>query len=232
MLRLTAALLVLSAAPAFAQALPPPPPGTITVSGEGRVSVAPDRALVRLGVLTRAATAPETLRQHEEDVARVLTRVRQLGVADREIQIEALQLSEGYGQNGPEGYQAQRVVTVTLDNLRLVPDLVAGVVSEGANQLQGIQYVVRDTAPAEARALDLAVADARAKAERIASASGVSLGAVAAVQEAGAPQVGPPGYFAGGLSASMDVAPEPGAYSAGSNEVVARVTIQFEIAGR
>ena len=225
LLRLAAALVVLAAAPAVAQGVDPPP-GTITVSGEGRVSVAPDRALVRLGVLTRAATAAETLRQHEDDVARVLTRVRRFGIADRDIQIEALSLNENYGNQGPEGYAAQRVVTITVDSLRIVPDLVAAVVTEGANQLQGIQYTVRDTSPAEARALDLAVADARAKAERVASASGVVLGRVVAVQEAGAAQVSPPGYFGNTRSVAMEVAPQPGAYSAGSNEVVARVTVQ------
>ena len=229
---LIAALAILSAGPAAAQPMPaPPPPGIISVSGEGAVSVSPDRARIRVGVVTRAATAPEALRQHEQDVVGVLTRVRQLGVADREIQLESLNLGENYGPNGPDGYVAQRAVTVTLDTLRLVPDLVAAVVSEGADQLQGIDYVVRDSRAAEAQALDRAVADARSKAERIASASGVTLGRVVGVQESGAPQVGPPGvYFA--RVASADVAPTPGAYSAGSNTVVARVTVQFEIAGR
>lgn len=230
---LLAALVALVSVPALAQPVAaPPPPGVISVSGEGVVRVSPDRARIRVGVVTRAATAPEALRQHEQDVSRVLTRVRQLGVADRDIQIESLSLGENYGPNGPDGYVAQRIVTVTLDTLRLVPDLVAAVVSEGANQLQGIDYVMRDTREAEAQALDRAVADARSKAERIASASGVVLGPVVAVQEAGAPRIGGLSVSGRSASVSMDVAPEPGAYSAGSNEVGARVTVQFAIAGR
>lgn len=233
---LAAALVALVTLPAFAQPMPAHPmPGVISVGGDGVVSVAPDRALVRLGVLTRAATAPEALRQHETDVARVLTQVRRFGIADRDIQIEALSLGEDYGREGPEGYRAQRVVTVTLDSLRRVPDLVAAVVTEGANQLQGIEYVVRDTAPSEALALDRAVADARAKAERIASASGVTLGRVLAVQEAGAAQIAPPVLYsrvadARGEAVAMIPPPNPGAYSAGSSEVTAHVTVQFEIA--
>ncbi len=230
---LVAALVALVSVPAFAQPMPaPPPPGVISVSGEGIVSVSPDRARVRVGVVTRAATAPEALRQHEQDVLRVLTRVRQLGVADRDIQLESLSLGENYGPNGPDGSVAQRTVTVTLDDLRLVPDLVAAAVSEGANQLQGIDYIVRDPRAAEGQALDLAIAAARAKAERIASASGVTLGRVVGVQEAGAPQVRPPGPMYARAEASDAVPPTPGAYSAGSSDVVARVNVQFEIAGR
>ena len=234
MIRLLAALLVLLAAPARAQlpVAPPPVPGTITVSGEGLVSVAPDRAVLRLGVTTRAETAAEALRAHEADVARVLTRVRQFGIADRQIQIEALQVRENYGQNGLDGVVAVRVVTVTTDSLRTIPDLVAAVVSEGANRLDGLTYTLRDARHAEARALDAAVADAavadaRTKAERIASASGVTLGRVVAVQEASAAMPYPSGRFMS--LASVDVAPEPGAYSAGSSEVRARVVVQFEI---
>ena len=207
---------------------------TVTVSGQGRVSVAPDRALVRLGVLTRAATAPDALREHEEDVARVLTRVRGFGIADRDIEVNTLSLGEDYGPDGPDGYRAQRIVTVTMDSLRRVPDLVAAVVSEGANQLQGIEYVVRDTAPAEALALDRAVADARTKAERIASASGVRLGSVVAVQEGSGPTLPRLLRYSRAESAAPAAAPappQPGAYSTGSSEVVADVVVQFLIAG-
>lgn len=233
MIRLFLACLVVLAAPVQAQAVaaPPPVPGTITVVGEGLVSVAPDRALLRLGVTTRAATAAEALRAHEADVARVLTRVRQFGIPDRQIQIEALAIHENYGQNGLDGVAAVRIVTVTTDSLRTVPDLVAAVVSEGANRLDGLTYTLRDPKPAEARALDAAVADARAKAERIARASGVTLGRVVAVQEGTTTMPYPLGRSSGLSLSSVDISPEPGAYSAGSSEVRARVVVQFEIAG-
>ncbi len=232
MIRLLAFALVLLAAPARGQVVAPSPlvPGTITVSGEGLISVAPDRAVLRLGVTTRAETAAEALREHEADVARVLTRVRRFGIPDRQIQIEALSIHENYGQDGLDGVVAVRVVTVTTDSLRTVPDLVAAVVSEGANRLDGLTYTLRDAQPAQARALDAAVADARAKAERIAQAAGVALGRVVAVQEGAVQMPFSPGRFAG-LAASADVEAEPGAYSAGSSEVRARVVVQFEIAG-
>lgn len=230
------ALVAVASAPSRAQYQPmpavgPPVPGTIGVTGEGTVSVAPDRALVRLGVTTRAGTAAEALRAHEADMARVLTRVRQFGVADRDIQIEGLSLGENYGPNGPDGFVAQRVVTVTTDSLRAVPDLVAAVVSEGANRLDGLVYTVRDARPAEALALDAAVADARAKAERIAGAAGVTLGRVLAVQELDTVVGYPPMPYGRGAEVEMAVAAEPAAYSAGSNEVRARVAVQFEIVG-
>lgn len=223
--RLAFALFLVRAA--SAQAPPPPVMETVSVSGEGVVAAAPDRALVRLGVQTRAPSAVAALRAHEEDVARVLTRVRRFGIADRAIQIEGLSLGEFYGPNGPDGYVAQRVVTVTTDSLRRVPDLVAAVVAEGANQLQGLEYVVRDTRPAEALALDAAVADARRKAEQIASASGIRLGRVVAVQELDPAAFAPSPY--GRVTARSASEGEPAAYSSGVSQVRARVLVLFEI---
>ncbi len=226
---LTLAAAALAALPAFAQAPtspPVPPPNTITVTGEGRVAGVPDRAVVRLGVTTRAQTAAEALRAHEADMARVLTRVRQFGIADRDIQIQALALGEHYGPNGPDGFAATRIVAVTTDELRRVPELVAAVVGEGANRLDGLDYTMRDAQPLRLQALDLAVADARAKAERLAAASGVRLGRVVGVQEAPEGQLSPMPLY----RMSADAEATPAAYSAGRTLVEARVVVVFEIA--
>ena len=224
--------LLLAAASAAAQ--PALEPNTITVSGQGLVSAPPDRAVLQLGVLTVAPTAAEALRRHEDDVARVLTRVRSFGIADRQIQIQALQLGENYGQSGPDGYRAFRIVSVTTDSLAAVPEIVAGVVESGANQLNGIDYTLSEPGRYRDRALDEAVRQARAKAERLAAAAGAGLGPVVAIQEQGIGLVQP--YRGGPM---MDVAveavtveAEPGAYSAGSSQVQATVVVRYRLAAQ
>lgn len=220
--------LLLAAAAASAQ--PALEPNTVTVSGQGVVSAPPDRAVLQLGVLTTAPTAAEALREHEDDVARVLTRVRSFGIADRQIQIQALQLGENYGPNGPDGYRAFRIVSVTTDSLAAVPEIVAGVVESGANQLNGIDYTLSEPGRYRDRALDEAVRQARSKAERLATAAGATLGGVVSVQEQG---VGVVPYYPGRMMSAdveaVTVEPEPGAYSAGSNQVQAAVVVRYRL---
>ncbi|MDT0633302.1 SIMPL domain-containing protein [Rubrivirga litoralis] len=232
MLRLLLPALLLAAAAASAQ--PALDDGAITVSGEGLVSAPPDRAVVRLGVVTEAPTAAEALRQHEDDVARVLARVRSFGIADRQIQIDALQLGQNYGPNGPDGYQATRVVSVTTDSLAAIPDLVASVVESGANRLDGIGYTLSEPGRYRDRALDEAVAQARAKAERLATAAGASLGEVVSIQEQGVGMVPP--YRGGAMMdvavAAVRVEAEPGAYSTGSSQVRAGVVVRYRLVAR
>lgn len=230
MLRLLALSLVLASAAHAQWAGVAMSPNTITVTGEGIVSAPPDRAVVRLGVLTQGPTAADALREHEDDMARVLQEVRSFGIADRQITIEALNLGEYYGPQGPDGYQAYRIVAVTVDSLRIVPDLIASVVESGANRLDGVMYTLRDASTYQERALDLAMEKARDKAARLATASGRALGPVVAVQEQGVGIVQPYERFAAQAVSMEEVAPEPGAYSAGSSQVRGAVVVQFLLA--
>jgi hypothetical protein len=205
-------------------------PRTVTVAGDATVEAAPDRAVVRIGVQTEGQTAPETLRRHEEDVQRVLTALRRAGLADRQIEIEALSLGERWVEGGRrDGFLATRVVAVTVDDLRLVPDLVATAVAEGANRLDGLFYTLQDPDRYEDEALEQAFERARAKAQRIASAAGLRVGRVVSVHEQG---VMPPVPFP--MPMVRDVAMAQGggvggAYSAGTSEVRAAVVVTFAI---
>ena len=204
--------------------------GTVTVSGAAVVTAAPDRAVIRVGVQTRAATASGALQEHEADMARVLGVVRSFGIADRAIAIEGLSLGENYGPNGPDGYVAARVVSVQVDSLRVVPELVAGVVEVGANRLEGLVYTLSETARLEDRALGLAMERARVKAEQVARTAGRTLGPVDAVLEQGAGLVDPyrrMGY--GDVVESISTTATPAAYSAGSSQVRAALTVRFAL---
>ena len=231
-----AALLAVSLKAASAQPAQDPQldPGTITVAGEGVVSAPPDRAIVRLGVTTAAPTPAEALRQHEGDVARVLARVRSFGIADREIEVAALRLSEDRQRDGPGGYQAVRVIAVTTDSLRAVPDLVASVVGGGANALYDVTYTLRDPSRYRDLALGAAVADARRRAELLARAAGVGLGQVVAIheQDAGGVRIRGATGFAVPPPASVTIDPEPGAYSTGSSRVSASVVVRYSLETR
>jgi uncharacterized protein YggE len=199
-------------------------PRTVTVSGDALVYAAPDRAIVRIGVQTEGQQADDTLERHEEDVERVLTSIRRAGIADREIEITSLSLGERWVEGGRrDGYVASRVVAVTIDDLRQVPEIVAMSVAQGANRLDGLVYTLRDADRFEDQALTEAFERAREKAERIAAAAGMRVGRVAQVHELGT--VPPVPVPMPEMAMNMDA--RAGAYSAGSTEVRAVVVVTF-----
>lgn len=227
--------LVLFAAPALAQQPEGPVPRTLTVTVTDTVLVAPDRVTLRFAVVTRDAEPEPARRQNAEAAEAALAAVRALGIPERQIQLLTLRLDEDVeyqdGRRVRRGYVARREVRVVLDDLGRLPQLVAAVVEQGANELGGIEYGLRNRAAAEDRALQAASARARAKAEVLAASLGVTLGRVAAASE-GAFAVIPPQPRLGMAMARQEAAFDPseaGAYAEGEIEVRSTLTVSFEI---
>ncbi|MFN3825363.1 MAG: SIMPL domain-containing protein [Pseudorhodobacter sp.] len=172
---------------ALAETAPP----RITVTGEGRVDVAPDMATVSLGVTTEAPTAAAAMAANSDELARVLERLRGAGIAERDLQTSSLSLNpnwhHGQGADTPRiiGYVASNQLTVRVRDLSGLGTVLDAAVKDGANTLNGVSFGLTDPAPSLAEARRRAVADARARAELLVDAAGVALGPIDAITEGG-----------------------------------------------
>ncbi len=212
--------------------------GTVTVSGKGTVKVQPDQATVRFGVVT-VDLDPEAARVDNARVsAATMNAVRELGIEDRKIQVNVLRI-QPYREYDPDtrrnvdmGFQAVRDVTVDLEDLDLLPSLIASIVGEGANRIHGISYGLQDETGPEHEALQEALVNARAKAELMVKTLGARLGSVIQVSEQGLVR---PQQIRMEFDRSLmqkdagmsEVIPE--AYSSGEIDVSANVTVVFAI---
>lgn len=212
-----------------------PQPRTVTVSGVGTVDVEPDEATVQFAVVTRAETAEEARRRNAEAAEQAMNAVRALGIAERKIQLLNLRLEEEWDYRNNErvrkGFIARRDVKVTMEDLDLAPDLVAVIVQQGANELNGIQYDLQNREAVENEALQAAVARAREKAQLMAEALGADLGRVVQIAEGGVQIPRPQPVMFARAEMAMDEMQEsnPGAYAAGEITVRATVTVTFEL---
>src|SRR6056297_2683351 len=191
-MRLLLAVLFALALPVTAQPTDPPVAQqsvvrTVTVEGIGTVEVEPDQATIMFAVVTRAAEPEEARRQNAEAAERAMNAVRDLGIEDRKIQLLNLRLHEEVEYNNGRreriGFIARRDVKVTIDQLDRVPLLVAEVVQQGANELNGIQYELQNRDGVENQALQAAAARAREKAQLLASSLGVGVGRVLTITQ-------------------------------------------------
>ncbi len=176
-------------APATADEAEPP---TITVTGEGEVAVAPDKAHLRLGVEARDDSAARALRETSEGTARLIATLTEAGVAERDIQTAAVTLRPVYetydrgASRAPEitGYTASNIVTARVADLDGLGGVLDALVTGGANRLDGLTFGLSDPAPALAEARRRAVAEARLAAETYAEAAGLRLGAIRRISDA------------------------------------------------
>ncbi|MFI6876980.1 SIMPL domain-containing protein [Streptomyces sp. NPDC050400] len=198
---LAAALLAvgLPAVPAVAaQGAPPaaaavaPRPATVTVTGEGRASAAPDTAVVTAGVEVTGATSKAALAAQNTAANALLAAVRTAGVADRDVRTESLSLSPVY-TTGSEpdaapkvtGYQAGQTFSVKVRDLGRTGAVIQAVVDAtgDAGRIHGIVFDVADPAALRADARAAAHADAHDKAVQYARLSGHRLGRLVSLDE-------------------------------------------------
>lgn len=89
----------------------------------------------------------------------------------------------------PAGYyRASNTLEVTIRALDRVGEVLGKASAAGANLIFGIEFDIENRAPLEARARQMAVEDARARAEGLAQLAGVRLGRVVSIHEAGSAQ--------------------------------------------
>lgn len=205
----------------------------IHVGGDATVTRMPDRASVRFGVVSTAERPEEARSTNASASEKALRAIRELGVPERSIRLERLQLRPDYRytpEGGREqiGYEVERMVAVQLDSLELLPTLVARIVEQGANRLEQVQYELTEREEARNEALQQAVRDARDRARHMAEAAGVSVGSVIRLgeQQVDVPR---PVFQAEAMRAAAQDEGSPEAYAAGEIEITARVDAVFAI---
>ena len=190
---------------------------TIAVSGSGKVTLSPDTADIRLGVLASGKTVKAVRQQAAATMTAVIAAIKKLGVADKDIQTSWVSLQPTYdynlGTNPPKvtGYQFSNAISVTVRDLDKVGDAIDDALAAGATTLDGISFRVADETSAEAQARTAAMADAKAKAQALATAAGVTITGVSSISETVAPTPYPI-YFGAAQAAGKDTSTpvEPG----------------------
>ncbi len=210
------------------QVVPVPTPAAgfvrgIVVSGTGRVAVRPDQAVVTAGVQTRAATAQQAQDQNNRLMQAVIDAIKALKIPDRDVQTSGISLYPIMEQGQTvTGYSASNNVTVTVENVDQVGAVLDAAVRAGANQATGIRFGLKDATAARNKALAAAAADARSKADALATALGLQISGILSVSEqsTGGPIVVGPRPAAAAAAESVPVEP-------GELDVTAEVTIVF-----
>jgi hypothetical protein len=201
---------------------PTAPAHPITVSGTGSVKVTPDQAGFTFGVSTYAKTAAPALAANSTAMRKLIDALKAAGIPAGSLQTAYVSLSPVMAENEQSivGYTASNSVSVTIASISRAGEIVDAAVAAGANQVDGPNLTVADQSSLYGAALKAAVADARAKAQVLADASGLHVGAVASVEESG--DVSPVGYDA------AKAVPAPTPIEPGTQEITASVTVMFD----
>ena len=198
----------------------------ITVTGDANVAVAPDTALMRIGVTSQGKTAHEASAANSKQMTSVLAAIRDTGIPDRDVQTSRLSLQPQYdpNKNGTArllGFQVTNQVTIKVRDTDKLPTILDRAIAAGANEMSGIEFVVSEQSKLLDQARDDAIADAHRKAELYAKAAGVKLGRVLTIVEEGSSPPARP------VMQAMRAGAVP--VSPGEQNLRASVTVSYEL---
>lgn len=206
------------------------PGSTLAVQGSGTVRTVPDRLTVVLGVEHRAASARAAMEDNARATRALLDALAGQGVAERDVQTSQLSVSPTYDETGRRvtGYLVAHRVTVDLSDMARAGAVIdaASAAAGDAIRVDSVGFSVKDSAELTASARAEAVRGARARAEQLASAAGVTLGRVRSITEIGSGVPPTPWPMAKGGSADFAAPP----IQPGTEELTVSVAVVYDIA--
>ncbi len=170
------------------------PPRQISVTGEARTEVAPDRASITLGVTVEADSAAAAMRAVSQDMAAVIDRLAAAGIAAEDMQTQRISVDPIWSGNRHDGSPVKREITgfvasntllVRVRDLGNLGAILDDVLDAGANEFRGLSFGVADRAAVLDQIRGDAVRDAIRKARQLAEAADMTLGPVRSISEHG-----------------------------------------------
>jgi len=218
-----AALVLLTASPALAASKPT----QITVVGSGSVALMPDQAIVNASVTTNAATAAEAVSANNTLYDRVVQAVQASGVKRDDVtlsyyNIDYVPKPQAMPVNPDQryGFTVNRSFAIRVRAIGKAGAVVDAATSVESTTIGGVTFGVADSSGALKTATALAIKDARASAEALASASGLHIVGIAKVSQGGESPIQPMMRMA-----AMKAAPTT--FDAGSVNVSTSVTVVY-----
>ena len=233
------------------KSLPQNLPHEIMVSGEGKVYIKPDIAKVSFGVTSQALKSQDAVNQNNLKMNAVIKAVKELGVADQDIQTTLYNLTPVYsyvkggnvavgraGEVAPSpmyypypgtqvisGYSLEQQILVKIRNFDNINAILDKATVAGATNVGQLQFTVDNPEKAQSQARALAIVKAKEKLQSIIGQSGLRISKLINISE-GYSNYPMPMYAGSMAKDSASSAPE---IQTGQQEVNSSVTLTYQV---
>jgi uncharacterized protein YggE len=209
------------------------PQRIFTASGEGKVVVTPDMALVNVGVVTEAKSVQATIKENNDKMAKITASLKELGLDPKDVQTSSYNLYPNYyyPSNEPpviSGYRLDQGLTLKIRDLAKVDSVLGKATELGVNSIYGLSFTLQDDTKVKQEARAKAFEAAKDKASEMADAAGVKIGDILAFSEGGG-ATPPMPYYAKDMAQGLGGGGYTPEVQAGSQEYTVYVNVTYEI---
>lgn len=159
---------------------------TVNVSGTALVNVAPDRALIQLGVESNGITPSGVENANAIAIQRVIKALESMGVESKDIVTDRYivhPLYDNYDSLHIKGYRINNIIAITLRDVNKISAVVVTALETGANQVVQVELYTSELRKYRDQARELAMKAASEKALALANAAGAETGCILNIHE-------------------------------------------------
>ncbi len=149
----------------------------ISVSGEGKVNVVPDQAVINLGFQNSGKDAKEVKKLNDEVIDKVIKFLKKSNIPASDYKTNNVYLYKSYDYDKKAyNYQANQSLSLTLKDLKKYDEIMMGLNEAGVNSIQGVEFKSSKREVYESEARKKAMLNAKQKATDYVSAIGQKIG--------------------------------------------------------
>ena len=199
----------------------------INVSGEGKVKVAPDQASISISIETKGIKAVDVKQENDKKMDAILKFVKKSNIATEDFQTQRISLNPNYDYEKKKySYIATQTLQILLKDLSKYDALMEGLVNEGINRIDNVEFKSSKIFQLQSDARKLAMKDAKSKAEDFVSVLNQKVGKAILISDNSQIYISQPRMYA--MKATFDAESAPRETLAiGEIEITANVSVSF-----
>jgi hypothetical protein len=208
-------------------------PRHITVNAEGTVKVVPDAVRINATVSVIAATSKAALTEVATTATTLRAALKAAAISTKDFASQTVTVYPEYNYTNDKGsvlvgYRGSQSFSIVVRNAANAGDVVDAIVAASGDNLQvnGVTPFVLDASAATESAREVAVKNARTKANSYAKLLGVKLGKISYLVENGSPSISAPTYDMPMLAKAEA---SPTVIDLGQQDVIVTVTVRWAL---
>ena len=202
----------------------------ISVTGEGKIKVVPDQAVVTVGVLNSGKEAAEVKKLNDETVDKVIKFLKKSGIPSTDYKTNNVSLFKNYDYEKKKyTYEANQTLAITFKDLSKYDEVMMGLNETGINSIQGVEFKSSKMDDYEKEARKKAMLNAKQKALDYVSVLGQKMGKAIMISDNSNVVYPQPMYKTMNMAMANDGSAERETLAVGEIIIYANVTVSFAL---
>ncbi|MCM4157140.1 SIMPL domain-containing protein [Gramella sp. AN32] len=167
---------------------------SVNVNGEGIVKVVPDQVIIKSRIEHEGSSATEVKKENDAAVNKIIKYLKAQGIDEKNIKTDYINLDKRIDyQTKAETYVANQAISIHLQDITQYETIMKGLLENGLNRIDGIQFKSSKMENFEKEARKKAVLAAKEKAQQLVEPLGQKLGNAISISESNS-NIGQPMY--------------------------------------